>query len=158
MLDFFCTYVYKETHIWRIFMSLNKAMIIGRLGSNPEVKTISTGNTVANFSIATSENWLKDGEKQERTEWHRIVVWGKMADICGKYLSKGSSVYVEGRIQTRAWEDKDGQKRYTTEINAQRVQFLDTKKSQNTMASDDDNFTPAVSAEPQFNAGEEIPF
>lgn len=139
-------------------MSVNKAMIIGRLGNNPEVKTISTGNTVANFSIATSENWLKDGEKQERTEWHRIVVWGKMADICGKYLSKGSSVYVEGRIQTRSWEDKDGQKRYTTEINAQRVQFLDTKKSQNTTTSDEDNFTSPVSAEPQFDAGEEIPF
>ncbi|MBE8162510.1 MAG: single-stranded DNA-binding protein [Bdellovibrionaceae bacterium] len=139
-------------------MSLNKAMIIGRLGNNPEVKTISTGNTVANFSIATSENWLKDGEKQERTEWHRIVVWGKMADICGKYLSKGSSVYVEGRIQTRSWEDKDGQKRYTTEINAQRVQFLDTKKSQNATTSTEDHFTPAVSAEPQFDAGEEIPF
>lgn len=139
-------------------MSLNKAMIIGRLGSNPEVKTISTGNTVANFSIATSENWVKDGEKQERTEWHRITVWGKMADICGKYLSKGSSVYVEGRIQTRSWEDKDGKKCYITEINAQRVQFLDSKKSQNNTASDDSNFTPPASAEPQFDAGEEIPF
>ncbi|MBE8221561.1 MAG: single-stranded DNA-binding protein [Bdellovibrionales bacterium] len=139
-------------------MSLNKAMIIGRLGGNPEIKTISAGNTVANFSVATSENWTKDGEKKERTEWHKIVVWGKMADICGKYLSKGSSVYIEGRIQTRSWEDKDGQKRYTTEINANRVQFLDTKKSQSDSTSTDDNFAPAVTSEPQFNAGEEIPF
>lgn len=140
-------------------MSLNKVMIIGRLGNNPELKTFSTGNTVANFSVATSENWQKDGEKQERTEWHRVVVWGKMADICGKYLSKGSSVYIEGSLQTRSWEDKDGQKRYTTEVNAQRVQFLDTKKSQNTTVdSDSSNFTSATSSEPQFDAGEEIPF
>lgn len=139
-------------------MSLNKVMIIGRLGNNPELKTFSTGNTVANFSVATSENWQKDGEKQERTEWHRIVVWGKMADICGKYLSKGSSVYVEGSLQTRSWEDKDGQKRYTTEVNAQRVQFLDTKKSQGATDSDSSNFASAVPSEPQFDAGDEIPF
>ncbi len=132
---------------------LNKAMVIGRLGNDPEVKTISTGNVVAQFNVATSENWLKDGEKQERTEWNRIVVWGKMADICGKYLSKGSSVYVEGSLQTRSWEDKDGQKRYTTEINAQRVQFLDKKEKNN----NDVNFKDRTSKKPIEN-DEDIPF
>ncbi|RDV36542.1 single-stranded DNA-binding protein [Bradymonadaceae bacterium TMQ3] len=106
-------------------MSLNKAMIIGNLGSDPEVRYTQSGAAVANFNIATNETWMdKSGAKQERTEWHRVVVFGKQAENCGKYLSKGRQVYVEGRMQTRDWEDRDGNKRSTTEIVAQTVQFL----------------------------------
>ena len=106
-------------------MSLNKVMLIGNLGSDPEVRYTQGGAAVANFNIATNEKWTnKQGEPQERTEWHKIVVWGRVAENCGKYLSKGRQVYVEGSIQTREWDDKDGNKRYTTEVNARTVQFL----------------------------------
>jgi single-strand DNA-binding protein len=104
---------------------VNKAILIGNLGRDPELRYTQSGQAVVNFSIATSENWTdKNGEKQERTEWHRIVVWGKTGENCAQYLSKGRTVYVEGRIQTREWEDREGQKRTTTEINAQTVTFL----------------------------------
>jgi single-strand DNA-binding protein len=105
---------------------INKAILIGRLGADPEVRYTPSGVAVANFSIATSEEWKdKDtGEKKERTEWHRIVVWSKLGELCGEYLSKGRQVYIEGRIQTRSWDDRDGKKRYTTEIVATDVQFL----------------------------------
>jgi single-strand DNA-binding protein len=105
---------------------INKAILIGRLGSDPEVRYTPSGVAVANFNIATSEEWKdKDtGDKKERTEWHRIVAWSKLGEICGEYLSKGRQVYIEGRIQTRSWEDRDGNKRYTTEIVATDVQFL----------------------------------
>jgi len=106
-------------------MSVNKVIIVGRLGQDPELKYTPSGAGVCNFSMATTESWSdKSGQKQERTEWHRIVVWGKLAELCNKYLSKGRQAYVEGRLQTRSWEGKDGQKRYTTEINATTVQFL----------------------------------
>lgn len=108
--------------------SLNKVMLIGNLGADPEVRYTASGSSVANFRIATTEVWNnRDGERQERTEWHRIVVWGKTAEHCGEYLSKGRSVYVEGKIQTREWEDKEGQRRWTTEINADRVTFLGSR-------------------------------
>jgi single-strand DNA-binding protein len=104
---------------------VNKAILIGNLGRDPELRYTQSGQAVCTFSIATSENWTdKSGERQERTEWHRIVAWGATGENCSKYLSKGRTVYVEGRIQTREWEDKEGQKRWTTEINAQTVQFL----------------------------------
>lgn len=103
---------------------VNKVIIVGRLGADPETKQVGNGGTVARLSVATSENWVdKEGQKQERTEWHRIVVWGKLAEICGRHLSKGRQVYVEGRLQTRSWED-NGQKKYSTEIVANTVQFL----------------------------------
>ncbi|WDP91127.1 MAG: single-stranded DNA-binding protein [Desulfobacter sp.] len=104
---------------------LNKVMLIGNLGRDPEIRYLQSGNAVVNFSIATSEQWTdkNTGERQEKTEWHRIVVFGKQAEICGKYLSKGSSIYIEGRLQTRSWE-KDGQTHYTTEIVASNFQFL----------------------------------
>jgi len=107
--------------------SINKVILIGRLGKDPEVRYTQQQTAVCNFSIATSETWQKDGEKQEKTEWHNIVVWKRLAEICGQYLSKGSNVYVEGKLQTRKWEDKDGNTKYTTEIVAQTVQFLDPK-------------------------------
>lgn len=106
-------------------MSVNKVILIGRLGADVELKYTPSGTAVANFSLATTESWNdKSGQKQERTEWHRIVVWGKLAELCNQYLSKGRQAFVEGALQTRAWEGKDGNKRYTTEINARTVQFL----------------------------------
>jgi single-strand DNA-binding protein len=106
-------------------MSVNKVILVGRLGQNPEVRYTPSGQAVANFSVATNENWTdKQGQKQERTEWHRVVVWGKLAELCNQYLTKGRQVYLEGRLQTRQWQDKDGQTKYTTEIQAQTVQFL----------------------------------
>ncbi len=103
---------------------VNKVIIVGRLGADPETKQVGNGGTVARLSVATSENWVdKEGQKQERTEWHRIVVWGKLAEICGRHLAKGRQVYVEGRLQTRSWED-NGTKKYSTEVVANTVQFL----------------------------------
>jgi len=108
---------------------INKVILIGRLGSDPEVRYTPSGVAVANFSVATSEEWKdKDsGEKKERTEWHRIVAWRRLGEICGEYLSKGKQVYVEGRIQTRSWDDRDGNKKYTTEIIANDIQFLGSR-------------------------------
>jgi len=104
---------------------LNKAILIGNLGKDPELRYTPSGVAMATFSIATSETWTgKDGEKETRTEWHRIVAFRKLAEICGEYLSKGKQVYIEGRIQTREWEDKDGNKRYTTEILANQMLML----------------------------------
>jgi single-strand DNA-binding protein len=109
----------------KLMASVNKAFLIGNLGADPEVRYTANGGAVANFRIATTEVWNnKEGQRQERTEWHRIVVWGKQAEHCGEYLRKGRPVHVEGRIQTREWEDKDKNKRYTTEIVADRVTFL----------------------------------
>lgn len=107
--------------------SLNKAMIMGRLGQDPELRYTPNQNAVTTLNIATSEfRTNKDGQKQESTEWHRVVVWSRQAENCHKYLKKGSMVYVEGRIQTRSWDDQSGQKKYSTEIVAQSVQFLPT--------------------------------
>lgn len=106
-------------------MSVNKAIIVGNLGSDPELRETRGGGSVANFSIATNERWAdKNGQAQERTEWHRIVTFGKTADNCAKYLAKGRQVYVEGRLQTNEWKDKDGNERKTTEIVANNVTFL----------------------------------
>lgn len=106
-------------------MSVNKVIILGRLGSEPELKYTPSGAAVCNFSLATTESWAdKSGQKQEKTEWHRIVVWGKLAELCNQYLAKGRQAFIEGSLQTRSWDGQDGQKRYTTEINAKNVQFL----------------------------------
>ena len=107
---------------------VNKVILVGRLGRDPEVRYTPSGTTVANFSIATSEEWKdKDtGEKRERTEWHKIVAWRRLGEICGEYLRKGSQIYIEGRMQTRSWEDRDGNKRFTTEVVAQTMQMLDS--------------------------------
>jgi len=105
---------------------INKAIIVGTLGQDPEVRQTSGGNSVANLSVATNETWKdkQTGEKKESTEWHRIVLWGHVAEIAGQYLSKGSKVYLEGRIQTRKWQDSEGQDRYSTEIVASELQML----------------------------------
>ena len=109
--------------------SVNRAIIIGRLGRDPELKFTTSGQAVANFSVATDETYTgKDGQKVEKTEWHRIVAWGKTAEFCENYLSKGRLVYIEGKIETRKWTDKDGAEKYTTEIKADRVQGLDKRE------------------------------
>jgi len=105
--------------------SVNKVIILGNLGADPELRYTNSGTAVANFRIATNDRWTdKAGESQERTEWHNIVAWSKLGEICGKYLKKGRPVYIEGRLQTRSWEDQSGNKRYTTEIIAQTMQML----------------------------------
>jgi single-strand DNA-binding protein len=105
---------------------VNKVILIGNLGADPEVKYLSNGTTVATFRIATSENRVNrsSGEKTTTTEWHRIVAFGRLAEICGEYLNKGKQVYIEGRLRTRSWEDKDGNRKYTTEIVANQMQML----------------------------------
>lgn len=109
--------------------SLNRVMLIGNLGRDPEVRYMTNGEAVANFSIATTESWKgKDGQKQEKTDWHNIIMFRKLAEIAGQYLKKGSSVYVEGKLQTRKWQDKSGQDRYTTEIIADVLKMLDGKR------------------------------
>jgi single-strand DNA-binding protein len=108
--------------------SLNKAMLIGNLGRDPEVRSTADGTPVATFSLATGESWMdKSGNRQERTEWHNIVAWNKLADIAKRYLAKGRQVYVEGRIRTREWDDRDGNKRRTTEILASQIVLLGSR-------------------------------
>jgi len=104
---------------------VNKVILIGNLGRDPELRYTQSGQAVANFTLATTETWnKKEGGREERTEWHRIVAWGRTAELCAQYLSKGRTVYVEGRLQTREWENREGQKQKTTEIVALSVQFL----------------------------------
>ena len=109
---------------------VNKVIIVGNLGQDPEVRYMPNGNAVANFTVATSESWKdQQGQLQERTEWHRISVYKRLAEIAGEYLRKGSKVYLEGKLQTREWQDQQGQKRYTTEIIANELQMLDSRNS-----------------------------
>lgn len=138
---------------------VNKVILVGRLGADPETKAVGQ-STVARLNIATSEKWVKDGQTHERTEWHRVTVWGKLAEICGKHLSKGRQVYVEGKLQTRQWEDQQGQKRYTTEIVANTVQFLGDAPSgqQRNQGSNQDFGFQDFGPEPSFNSNDEIPF
>jgi single-strand DNA-binding protein len=108
--------------------SVNKVILIGNLGRDPEVRYLPSGDAVANISIATTETWKdKGGEKQEKTEWHRVAMFGKTAEIAGEYLKKGSQVYIEGRLETRKWTDKEGHERSTTEIRADRMQMLGSR-------------------------------
>lgn len=130
---------------------INKVIIVGNLGNEPETKQLPSGGTVTNISVATSESW-KDkntGEKQERTEWHRIVFFNRLAEIAGEYLSKGSKVYVEGSLRTRKWQDNQGQDRYTTEIVGSEMQMLDSKGAS--------QGSPAPAQEEGF-AKDDIPF
>jgi single-strand DNA-binding protein len=136
--------------------SVNKAILVGNLGDDPEQRFTPSGTAVANFRIATHEQWTnKDGGKSERTEWHRIVAWGKLGEICGEYLHKGSQVYIEGRIQTRSWEDREGNKRYTTEIVAQTMQMLGSPAKTGRAKATDESFP---SEEPIAIPDDDIPF
>lgn len=142
-------------------MSVNKVILVGNLGQKPELKNLPNGQAVANFSVATNEKWEdKSGQKQERTEWHRITVWGKQAENAAKYLDKGRQVYVEGKLQTRSYE-KDGVTKYVTEIQAQLIQFLGGNPAAGGGAAKAPG-APASSAPgaggPGFNADDDIPF
>ncbi len=139
---------------------VNKVILVGRLGSDPEVKYTSSGTAVARFNLATSEQWSDKatGEKKERTEWHRIVFWNKLAELCGQYLSKGRQIYVEGGLQTRSWEDKDGNKRYTTEIRGQTIQFLGSTQQQTGLGGPQDMAPAAPQGEVNTPTGHEDPF
>lgn len=109
---------------------VNKVILIGNLGKDPEVRYSQAGAAIASFNVATTETWKKqDGTKEELTEWHRIVAFGRLGEICGEYLSKGSKVFIEGRLQTRKWDDKDGNTKYTTEIVAREMKMLSPRGS-----------------------------
>jgi single-strand DNA-binding protein len=113
---------------------VNKVILVGNLGADPELREISDGVQVASVNLATNESWTnRDGERQERTEWHRLVLWRRLAEIAGQYLKKGSRIYVEGKLQTREWEDQVGQKRYTTEVVVYDMQMLDSRGERDTM-------------------------
>jgi single-strand DNA-binding protein len=117
--------------------SVNKVILIGNLGRDPETRYMPDGGAITNISIATTETWKdKNGDKQEKTEWHRVAFFGKLAEIAGEYLKKGSQVYVEGRLQTRKWQDKDGQDKYTTEIVANAMQMLGSRQGMGGNAPD----------------------
>lgn len=143
---------------------VNRVFLMGNLGVDPEVRFTPSGQAVANFRIATNESWTdKQGQKQEKTEWHRIVVWGKLAELCGEYLKKGRQCFVEGRLQTREWTDKEGKKNYTTEIVANNVQFLGGRDGAGAGAGRRTEEGPPMPADgdgppPQMGGGDDIPF
>ena len=139
---------------------INKVILVGRLGRDPEVRHTNTGNIVVNFTIATSDTWTdrQTGEKKEKTEWHRVVAFQKLAELCGNYLSKGRQVYVEGSLQTREWADKDGNKRYTTEIVASTVQFLGDTAGGKQPSSFSESDMPASSGADFSDPDDDIPF
>jgi single-strand DNA-binding protein len=131
---------------------VNKVILIGNLGADPEVRFTGGGQAVANFRIATSESWKdKNGQQQERTEWHRIVVWGKQAELCGEYLKKGRQCYVEGRLQTREWTDKENKKNWTTEVVAMSVRFLGGRP-EGASAAPRANGNGATATQPSYGA------
>lgn len=136
--------------------SVNKVILVGNLGADPELRYTSSGTPVASFSVATREQWTnKGGEKEEKTEWHKIVAWARLGEICGEYLHKGKQVYIEGRLQTRSWEDRDGNKRYTTEIVAQTMQMLGPAGKEGRVESKGDAFPVE---EPISVPEDDIPF
>ncbi len=139
---------------------VNKVILIGNLGADPDLRYTPSGAAVATLSIATNEVWKdNEGNQQQKTEWHRVVLWRKLAEVAGQYLKKGSQVYIEGRLQTRSWDDKDGVKRYTTEIIGNNMQMLGRKDADGT---EPDAPLPEASGEPQdsgsIDEGDDLPF
>lgn len=140
----------------------NLVILIGNLGADPEIRYIQSGTQVANFNIATTERWKgQDGNMQEQTEWHRIIAWRRLAEICGEYLNKGSRVYIEGKLQTRKWQDQDGKDRYTTEIVAREMKMLTPKNDSgggggSNGSGGGDNSYPEPP--PGYGMGEDVPF
>ena len=139
--------------------SVNKVILVGRLGQDPEIRSTTIGQNVCTLSIATTESFIKEGNKQEKTEWHRVVLWGKLAEIAHKFLKKGRLVYIEGKLQTRSWQDQQGQKRYATEILSNSIQFLESN-SQSSNQNDNDYYN---NQEPEFCSNsspitDDIPF
>ena len=144
---------------------INKVILVGNLGADPEVRKTNNQQTFTQFSLATSESWVnRDGERQEKTEWHRIVVWGKLAETCAKHLAKGRQVFIEGRLQTRSWETEQGQKRFTTEVIANQVLFLGRSSQamgKEEIGSSVPSETTHFKKEPEFlesSKEEELPF
>ena len=138
--------------------SVNKVILVGNLGRDPEVRYTPQGTAVANFTMATTDRWNDpSGEKKERTEWHRIVVWGKQAEIAAEYLKKGRQVYVEGSLQTREWTDKEGNKRYTTEVRAQRFQMLGRPDDRQPVAAARGPIEEVAEPDPGFGE-DDVPF
>jgi single-strand DNA-binding protein len=145
--------------------SVNKVILVGNLGKDPEVRATPSGQNVAKFSIATTDRWKSkvNGQMEEKTEWHNIVAWGRLAELCRDYLAKGRSVYVEGRLQTRSWDDKEGKKQYMTEVVAQTIQFLGSRgETASSGASRSSAAAPAASNQgddiPSFDESDDIPF
>ncbi len=151
-------------------MSVNKVILVGNLGKDPDLRYTASGTAVCNFSLATTESYKdRDGNRQEKTEWHNIVVWRQLAEICGKYLAKGKQVYIEGKLQTRKWEDRDGNPRYTTEIVADQMQMLGRAGDENNAGGyqrREQRQEPAMNQSApqnnydnvQFNPDDDIPF
>ncbi len=135
---------------------INKVILVGRLGTDPEMKNTSTGQTVTRINLATSESWVnREGERQEKTEWHRIVIWGKLAETCAQHLSKGRQIYVEGRLQTRSWETEKGDKRFSTEVVATQVLFLGSASK----SKEETKVQASYQTEDNFNTKEkDLPF
>ncbi len=143
--------------------TLNKVMLIGRLGADPELKYTPSNAAVLNMSIATNTSYrTPDGQQQEMTEWHRIVAWRKLAEIISQYAKKGNQVYVEGKIQTRSWDDKDGNKRYMTEVVADSIQLLGSPNQQNNAShsapTESNESSGADFSEPNVDEGDDLPF
>lgn len=140
---------------------VNKVILLGRLGRDPELRYTPSGSAVCEFSMATSENWTdKSGQKQERTEWHNITVWGKLGELCNQYLTKGRQAFVEGKLQTQSWDDNNGQKKYKTIINATTVQFIGGQASAGTGAStSSESFSQgSAPAEKEYNISTDASF
>jgi single-strand DNA-binding protein len=140
--------------------SVNKAILIGRLGRDPESRSTPSGTTLTKFSLATDEKFTdRSGERQERTEWHNIIAWGKLGEICGQYLRKGSLVYIEGSIRTDSWDDKEtGKKMYRTEIVAQEMTMLDSKRDGSSGGGDRSYSAPATSSVADSPEDDDVPF
>ena len=143
---------------------INKAILVGNLGADPEVRYTQDGTPVASFNVATTERWKgQDGQMQESTEWHRIVAWRRLADICGQYLQKGSRVYIEGKIQTRKWQDQSGNDRYTTEIVAREMKMLSSRGEGGGSMAGGGGGSSRTSEPPPFafsdsSTGDDVPF
>jgi single-strand DNA-binding protein len=145
-------------------IGINKAILIGNLGKDPELRYTPSGQPVASFTLATTERWTdRNGQRQDRTEWHNIVAWGKLAELVNQYLKKGRSAYIEGRITTRSWDDRDGNKKYRTEIVANQIQFLGSGSSSTTADYDSvlENNNPGINqqrAESESVIEDDLPF
>ncbi|HDL98030.1 MAG TPA: single-stranded DNA-binding protein [Desulfobacteraceae bacterium] len=138
---------------------INKVILIGNLGADPEIRYTQSGTPVVNFRIATTERWKdKDGQQQEQTEWHNIVAWKRLAEICGEYLAKGSKVYIEGKLQTRKWQDQNGNDRYTTEIIAKEMKMLSPRGTTDNSNQGGGDGYQDLPPEPSHGTGEDVPF
>lgn len=138
---------------------INKVILIGNLGADPEIRYTQSGTPVCNFRIATSERWKgQDGQQQEQTEWHNIVAWRRLAEICSEYLSKGSKVYIEGKLQTRKWQDQNGNDRYTTEIVAKDMQMLSPRGTTSGEGYGANSGYQDLPPEPPSGTGDDVPF